>query len=74
MPRLRINLRDLNGIEDLNELDELEALTELDEPSERGPQERNQISPLALERRREGRRRGREISRHLRQLDKFRGR
>jgi hypothetical protein len=74
MPRLRINLRDLNDIEELEELAELEALQELDEPAERDRPERREVNPLALERRREGRRRGREITRHLRQVDKLRGR
>jgi hypothetical protein len=71
MPRVRINIRDLSDIEELDDLDEL---MEFAEPEDYDNEDRREISSIALERRREGRKRGKAISKHLRQLEKFRGR
>jgi hypothetical protein len=71
MPRLRINVRDLRDIEELEELD---AFTQQEGIEDRDQEDRREISSIALERRREGRKQGKLISKHLRQLEKFRGR
>ncbi len=70
MPRLRINLRDINDIEALDELDELDDFTDTTRRSSDGREERRSPSAeKSLERRIEHRRRGKEIARHQRRLN-----
>ena len=71
MPRLRINVRDLD---ELNEqIDELEAELELnDERSERENTPQRDTSTLAMQRRQEAKRWGREIARSLRRQQRER--
>lgn len=69
MPRLRINIRDME------ELTELDLLDEFAEPAPRGtarPREerRSPHAERSVERKREERRRGKEIARFLKRLEK----
>ncbi len=66
MPRLRINLRDLD---DLDALDLIDEVDQLSEGEERGAErdDRRVINPVALQRRQDSRKFGKEIARFHRQ-------
>jgi hypothetical protein len=69
MPRLRINLRELTEIDELDLVDELSELVEREEREERGQgrDERRVINPVALQRRQDSRKWGKEIARYHRE-------
>jgi|GEM_PF-3247322 hypothetical protein len=69
MPRLRINLRELAEIDELDLVDELSELAEREQREERAPGERDrrEISPLALQRRQDQRKFGKDVARMLRE-------
>jgi hypothetical protein len=65
MPKLRINLRDMaerDALDLIDEVDQLEAPAERDEHDDKRP-----ISPLALQRRQDARKFGKDIARMQRQ-------
>ncbi|NNJ12683.1 hypothetical protein EKD04_020365 [Chloroflexales bacterium ZM16-3] len=66
MPRLRINLRDMS---DLDELDLIDEVDHMSEGEERGGErdDRRVINPVALQRRQDSRKFGKEIARFHRQ-------
>ncbi|MBP1465689.1 hypothetical protein EYB53_008220 [Candidatus Chloroploca sp. M-50] len=66
MPKIRINLRELNN---LDALDLIEETDELLEREERGGEEKEKrpINPVALQRRQEGRKWGKEVNRIMRE-------
>lgn len=66
MPRLRINLRDMS---DLDEMDLIDEVDQLSATEERGGDrdERRVINPVALQRRQDSRKFGKEIARFHRQ-------
>jgi hypothetical protein len=75
MPKLRINLRDLTAIDELDLTDEVDQLEtrqarETREREEREARERRPINPLALQRRQESRKFGKDIARMLRDRDR----
>jgi hypothetical protein len=75
MPRLRINLRDLAQIDELDltaEVDELETRQTHEDRAreEREARERRPINPIALQRRQENRKFGKDISRMLRDRER----
>ncbi|NTW04105.1 MAG: hypothetical protein HGA19_23010 [Oscillochloris sp.] len=66
MPRLRINLRDMSDLDELDLIDELDQLSETEEHvGERD--DRRVINPVALQRRQDSRKFGKEIARFHRQ-------
>ena len=69
MPRLRINLRELAEIDELDLVDELSELAEREGREQRivGDKDRPTISPLALQRRQEQRKFGKDVARMLRE-------
>jgi hypothetical protein len=69
MPKLRINLRELTEIDELDIVDELEALAEREAREARDPDERDRraINPVALQRRQDSRKWGKEIAKYHRQ-------
>lgn len=69
MPKLRINLRELTEIDELDIVDELDAMAEREARDARDPDERDRraINPVALQRRQEGRKWGKEIAKYHRQ-------
>ncbi|WP_129670371.1 hypothetical protein [Candidatus Chloroploca sp. Khr17] len=66
MPKIRINLRELNNLDDLDLIEETDELLEREE---RGGEEKEKrpINPIALQRRQEGRKWGKEVNRMLRE-------
>jgi hypothetical protein len=69
MPRLRINLRELNRIDELDlveELDELEG-REARETHDSSERDRRVLNPVALQRRQDSRKWGKEIAKFHRQ-------
>lgn len=70
MPRLRMNLREINDVDDLDLIDEvaeIEERDERDERDERGTDGRRVINPVALQRRQDSRKWGKEIAKYHRQ-------
>jgi hypothetical protein len=69
MPKLRINLRELTEIDDLDLVDELDELEGREGREERGQgrDEKRVINPVALQRRQDSRKWGKEIARYHRQ-------
>jgi hypothetical protein len=67
MPKLRINLRDMS---DLDALDLIDEVDHLGEPEERGADrdDRRVINPVALQRRQDSRKWGKEIAKHQRAI------
>nr|WP_044201131.1 hypothetical protein [Oscillochloris trichoides] len=66
MPRLRINLRDMHAMDEFDLIDEVEQMSASDERgSERD--ERRVINPVALQRRQDSRKFGKDIARFQRQ-------
>jgi hypothetical protein len=67
MPRLRINLRDMS---DLDELDLIDELDHMSEGEERGSErdDKRVINPVALQRRQDSRKWGKEIAKHQRAI------
>jgi hypothetical protein len=67
MPRLRINLRDMSEMDELDLIDELDQMSEVEE---RGPErdDKRVINPVALQRRQDSRKWGKEIARHQRAI------
>lgn len=66
MPKIRINLRELNNLDDLDLIEETDELLEREE---RGGEEKEKrpINPVALQRRQEGRKWGKEVNRIMRE-------
>ena len=67
MPRLRINLRTMTELDDLDLIDELDDLDEFEERNERDREDKRVINPVALQRRQDSRKWGKEIARYHRQ-------
>jgi hypothetical protein len=69
MPKLRLNLRDLDVIDDMDLQDEVDAIGEREAREARDLQERDRrpISPVALERRQAQRKFGKDIARMMRE-------
>lgn len=69
MPRLRINLRTMNELDELDLIDEVDDMQEREEREERGHDQtdRRVINPIALQRRQDSRKWGKEITRFQRQ-------
>ncbi len=69
MPRLRINLRELNAIDELDLVDELAAIAEREGHEQRDPDEKDRrvINPVALQRRQDSRKWGKAIAKYHRQ-------
>lgn len=69
MPRLRINLRELTEIDELEIVDELEELAEREgrESRDLDDRDRRVINPVALQRRQDSRKWGKEIAKFHRQ-------
>jgi hypothetical protein len=69
MPRLRINLRDMTELDELELIDTLDAVSEREEREEREGRGREGrvINPVALQRRQDSRKWGREFARLQRQ-------
>jgi hypothetical protein len=67
MPRLRINLRDMS---DLDELDLIDEVDHMSEGEERGGDrdDKRVINPVALQRRQDSRKWGKEIAKHQRAI------
>jgi hypothetical protein len=67
MPRLRINLRDMS---DLDELDLIDEVDHMSEGEERGVDrdDKRVINPVALQRRQDSRKWGKEIAKHQRAI------
>lgn len=67
MPRLRMNLRDMN---DLDELDLIDTVDQMSEDEERGGDrdDRRVVNPVALQRRQDSRKWGKEIAKHQRAI------
>ncbi|NJN17802.1 MAG: hypothetical protein HC822_16775 [Oscillochloris sp.] len=65
MPKLRINVRAVNEIDDLDLMDEVEAVEEREARDERnrGRDERRVVNPVALQRRQDSRKWGKDIAR-----------
>ncbi|WP_129630757.1 hypothetical protein [Candidatus Oscillochloris fontis] len=66
MPRLRINLRDMSALDEFDLMDEVDQIN----PSEERGNERDDrrpINPVALQRRQDSRKFGKDIARVLRQ-------
>ena len=69
MPRFRLNVRDMSDIDDLDLTDEVSALQEREEREERGRgrDEKRVVNPVALQRRQDSRKFGKEIARYHRE-------
>jgi hypothetical protein len=69
MPKLRINLRELAEIDDLDLVDELSELEEREEWEERGKgrDDKRVINPVALQRRQDSRKFGKDVFRMMRE-------
>jgi hypothetical protein len=69
MPKLRINLRELTEIDDLDLVDELSELEEREEWEERGKgrDDKRVINPVALQRRQDSRKFGKDVFRMMRE-------
>jgi len=69
MPRLRINVRDMDEIDELDLVDEVGALQEREERESRGRgrDDKRVINPVALQRRQDSRKFGKEIARFHRE-------
>ncbi|NTU82642.1 MAG: hypothetical protein HGA45_25275 [Chloroflexales bacterium] len=69
MPRLRINLRELDEIDELDLIDELHELEERKGREEGGREEKDRrpLNPVALQRRQEQRKFGKDIARIMRE-------
>lgn len=69
MPRLRINLRELTEIDELDIVEEMDALTEREARDSRDvdDKDRRVINPVALQRRQDLRKWGKEIAKFHRQ-------
>lgn len=69
MPRLRINLREVTAIDDLDLVDELDELGEREarESRDLDDKDRRVINPVALQRRQDSRKWGKEIAKFHRQ-------
>ncbi|NTW97536.1 MAG: hypothetical protein HGB28_03190 [Oscillochloris sp.] len=66
MPRLRINLRDMSDLDELDLIDEVDQMaTPEDRAGERD--DKRAINPLALQRRQDSRKFGKDIARIQRQ-------
>ena len=65
MPKLRINLRELTAIDELDLVEELDELDEREAREERGQgrDEKRVINPVALQRRQDSRKFGKDIAR-----------
>ena len=66
MPRLRINLRDMDDLDEIDLIEEVDGMT-AEERAEQSRDDRRVINPVALQRRQDGRKFGREIARIQRQ-------
>ena len=69
MPRFRINVRDMSDIDDLDLTEEVSAIQEREEREARGRgrDEKRVINPVALQRRQDSRKFGKEIARYHRE-------
>lgn len=69
MPRLRINLRELTEIDELDLVDELDELAEREARESRDLDEKDRrvLNPVALQRRQDSRKWGKEIAKFHRQ-------
>jgi hypothetical protein len=69
MPRLRINLRELTEVDELDLMDELSTLAEREARESRDGDDRDRrvINPVALQRRQDSRKWGKEIAKFHRQ-------
>lgn len=69
MPRLRINLREVTAIDELDLIDEMSELAEREQREERGQgrDEKRVINPVALQRRQDSRKWGKDIARVMRE-------
>lgn len=69
MPRFRLNVRDMSDIDDLDLTEEVSALQEREEREERGRgrDEKRVVNPVALQRRQDSRKFGKEIARYHRE-------
>jgi hypothetical protein len=69
MPKLRINLRELTEIDDLDLVDELSEIEEREAWEERGKgrDDKRVINPVALQRRQDSRKFGKDIFRMQRE-------
>jgi hypothetical protein len=69
MPKLRINLRELTAIDELDLVDELDAMGEREarESRDLDDKDRRAINPVALQRRQDSRKWGKEIAKFHRQ-------
>ncbi|NTW00998.1 MAG: hypothetical protein HGA19_06750 [Oscillochloris sp.] len=69
MPRLRINLRDMNDLDELDLIEEIDDVDQRNGAEVRGGErdERRVINPVALQRRQDSRKFGKEIARYHRQ-------
>lgn len=69
MPRLRINLRELTEIDALDIVDEVDELDEREARESRDLDDRDRrvINPVALQRRQDSRKWGKEIAKYHRQ-------
>ncbi len=65
MPRLRINLRDMSDLDELDLIDEVDQIGETEERGDRD--DKRVINPVALQRRQDSRKFGKEIARYHRQ-------
>lgn len=71
MPRVRVNLRDLDDAEEFDSQEDWQEQAGVEsEPRKRDETRPKSMNAQALERKAEGRRRGREITRHLREITK----
>lgn len=66
MPRVRVNLRNLNDLDDLDLMDAVEQLDPTNPPAAERD-ERRVINPVALQRRQDSRKFGKDIARIQRQ-------
>ena len=69
MPKLRINLRELTEIDDLDLVEEIDELEERELRDERGQgrDEKRVINPVALQRRQDSRKWGKDIAHLMRE-------
>lgn len=69
MPRLRINLRELTEIDELDLVDEVDELAEREarEARDLDEKDRRVLNPVALQRRQDSRKWGKEIAKFHRQ-------
>ncbi len=71
MPRLRINVRTIEELDELDLIDEVAELTEREVCDEQGKgrEVKRQISAINLQRRQEARKFGKDVARIMRQRD-----